>query len=214
VSVDLAGLLVGRPTDRMARAKDGRVGEDGAAGDYDQFYRSSVRGLCRLAYARTGDWQSSEDLVHDVLGDAYRRWDRIGAYEDPVSWGRRAVLNRTVSRWRSKGREARALRRLGGRRPDEEPVPEPTFSDDELWSAVRRLPTRQQQVVLLLWFEELSVAEVAATLECGAETVRTHWRRARSRLAAQLGEPDEDDGSHPGAGMPDDLHQGETEVER
>jgi RNA polymerase sigma factor (sigma-70 family) len=189
------------------------VGEDGTAGDYDEFYRSSVRGLCRLAYARTGDWQSAEDLVHDVLGDAYRGWDRIGVYEDPVSWGRRAVLNRTVSRWRSKGREARALRRLGGRRL-EEASSEPAFADDQLWSAIRRLPSRQQQVVLLLWFEELSVAEVAATLECGPETVRTHWRRARSRLAAQLGEPDEGDGSHPAAAMPDDVHEGETEVER
>jgi RNA polymerase sigma factor (sigma-70 family) len=214
VSVDLARLLVGDPADRMARAEDGRVGEDGTAGDYDEFYRSSVRGLCRLAYARTGDWQSAEDLVHDVLGDAYRGWDRIGAYEDPVSWGRRAVLNRTVSRWRSKGREARALRRLGGQRPEEASLAEPTFTDDELWSAIRRLPTRQQQVVLLLWFEELSMGEAAETLECGAETVRTHWRRARSRLASQLGEPDEDDGSPQGAGMSDDLHEGETEVER
>jgi RNA polymerase sigma-70 factor (ECF subfamily) len=209
VGVDRAGAVIEDPAGRTAKAEDGRVEEDGTAGDYDGFYRSSVRGLCRLAYARTGDWQIAEDLVHDVLGDAYRRWDRIGGYEDPVVWARRAVLNRTVSRWRSKGRESRALRRLGGRRPEEVSLAEPRFADEELWNALRRLPTRQHQVVLLLWFEELTVAEVARILECGPDTVRTHWRRARSRLAAELGEPSEEPGVHE-----DGVHEDETEVER
>lgn len=63
---------------------------------------------------------------------------------------------------------------------------EPLFADEELWSAIRKLPRRQMDVVLLLWFEDLSVAEVAATIDCGHETVRTHWRRARKALVARL----------------------------
>ena len=157
----------------------------GGEDDFEAFFVASAPSLRRLAHARTGDWSTAEDLVQEVLADAVRRWDRVGNYDDPVAWARRAVLNRSVSRWRSRGRERRAILRLGGRRA---PVVEhePSFADEALWAELRALPERQQEVVLLLWFEDLSVAEVAATLGCGPETVRTHWRRARARLAEAL----------------------------
>jgi RNA polymerase sigma factor (sigma-70 family) len=151
---------------------------------FDDFYAEAFPVLRRLAVARAGS-SAAEELVQDVLADAYRRWDVIGSYDDPLSWGRRAVLNRSASWWRRAGREARAITRLSGRR---ESVPEHALSDTQLWSAIRALPGRQLEVVLLLWFEDLPVDRVAAILGCGQETVRTHWRRARARLAIELGE--------------------------
>ncbi len=157
---------------------------------YDEFVRTGAPVLWRLAYARTGERTVAEDLVQDVLADAYRRWDRIGAYDEPLAWARRAVLNRAISRWRSHDREARAMLRLAGRR-NPTVTGEPVFSDTELWGCLRALPDRQFQVALLLWFEELTVDETAVVMGCGPETVRTHWRRARQRLAASLGEDDD-----------------------
>jgi len=57
-------------------------------------------------------------------------------------------------------------------------------------------PTPPMTPMLVVWFEELTVAEVAVTLECGEEMVRTHWRRARSHLAARLGEADDAAAAH------------------
>ena len=65
------------------------------------------------------------------------------------------------------------------------------LADEALWTAIRSLSSRQRDVVLLLWFEDLSVREVASVLDCGEETVRTHWRRARTKLAEQLDESDD-----------------------
>ena len=149
--------------------------------------------LRRLAYARTGSWGAAEDVVQDVLADAHRRWDVIGTYDHPASWARRAVLNRSVSWHRRRGREQRALTRFATRPAVGDPGGEPALADPELWAAIRALSDRQVEVVLLLWFEDLSAAEVARTLGCAEDTVRTHWRRARARLAQELGETPDDD---------------------
>jgi RNA polymerase sigma factor (sigma-70 family) len=163
----------------------------------DDRYAALVRdvgpSLRRLAFARTGSWVAAEDVVQDVLSDAHRRWDVVGAYDLPAAWARRAVLNRAASWHRSRGRERRALARVAAREAVA-PVPgEPHLADEELWAAVRALSDRQSEVVLLLWFEDLSVTEVAATLGCAEDTVRTHWRRARAHLAEALGETDDEE---------------------
>lgn len=148
-------------------------------------------GLRRLAYARTGSWPAAEDVVQDVLADAHRRWDTVAAYDDPMAWARRAVLNRAASWHRRRFRERRALGRLAGRAaPESVVVDEPRLDDEELWSAIRSLSDRQAEVVLLLWFEDLPAGQVAEILGCGEDTVRTHWRRARVHLAKALGEHD------------------------
>lgn len=162
--------------------------------DFDAFYAAAYPQVHRLAVARTGSWQAAEDLAQDAFADAARRWDDIGRYDDPVAWARRAVLNRSISRLRRQGREQRAVARLAGQAdtsPGAGAADRPLLTDEALWAAIRALSPRQMAVVLLLWFEDLPVAEVAATLDCGEETVRTHWRRARARLATALGEPDD-----------------------
>ncbi len=172
----------------------------GSSGDFDGFFRSAWSPLMRLAFARLGDAGAAEDLVQDVLADAHRRWAGLSGYDDPLAWARRAVLNRTVSRWRRAGTERRALAVVG---PEQERrssgVDDPTAdglggdeADPELWAAVRALPDRQRDVVLLLWFEDLPAAAVGEILGCGEDTVRTHWRRARVRLATTLGVADTD----------------------
>lgn len=153
-----------------------------------------VGGLRRLAYARTGSWAAAEDVVQDVLADAHRRWETLRVYDDPVAWARRAVLNRSASWHRKRGRERRAMTRLAGRAEVASVSDEPHFEDAELWEAIRSLSDRQSEVVLLLWFEDLPAAEVARVLGCGEDTVRTHWRRARAHLAEALGERDEEEG--------------------
>jgi RNA polymerase sigma-70 factor (sigma-E family) len=157
---------------------------------YEEFVEGVQASLLRLALARTGDPADAEDLVQDVLLDAHRRWDTLSRYDDPRAWARRAVLNRAVSRWRRHRRE-RVANGILGSRPQPASGTEIVLSDDALWAAIRSLAPRQRDVVLLLWFEDLPVAETASVLGCGPETVRTHWRRARASLAARLGEHDD-----------------------
>jgi RNA polymerase sigma-70 factor (ECF subfamily) len=93
------------------------------------------------------------------------------------------VANRSVSVIRRRVVEAKALPRLAGS-PDLLPELSPEAAD--VWRAVRRLPKRQAQVVALFYLEDLSLDDVADTLDVSVETVRTHLSRARKKLARRL----------------------------
>ena len=154
--------------------------------DYTDFYREAWPTLMRLAFARVGDAGRAEDLVQDVLADGHRRWPELGGYDDPLAWARRAVLNRSISRWRRVGSERRALAIVGTGGAESADPSDLVEGDPDLWAAIRALPDRQRDVTLLLWFEDLPAGSVAAILGCSEDTVRTHWRRARSKLTEML----------------------------
>lgn len=157
---------------------------------FDQFYAATARRTLALAYALTGNWGDAEDLVQDAFSAAHRKWPQVSAYDDPSSWVRRLVLNRSVSRWRRAQREALAVVRLGNRSRDEVVTDDPI--DPRFWSAVRRLPAQQARAAALFYVEDLAVEQIAVHLQCSVGSVKTHLSRARAALASQL-ETKEDD---------------------
>jgi RNA polymerase sigma-70 factor (ECF subfamily) len=151
---------------------------------FEAFYRREYPRIAALARVLTGPW-GAEDSAQEAMVVAYRRWREVGQMADPAMWVRRVCVNIATSMLRRRTAEARALLRLRGRRQD--PVlPEP--SDEDFWAVVRRLPRRQAQVVALHYLLDLSVADVATTLQMNEGTVKTHLSRGRAGLAEVLGE--------------------------
>ena len=155
---------------------------DSLNGDFEQFFAESAGRTRAVAYALTGNWADAEDLVQDAYAAALRAWSRVVQYDDPAGWVCRVVTNRSVSRWRRLGREARALLRLGAR-----PGPgDPALADPTFWRAVQALPVRQREVVALFYVADLPVADVAQRLGCSEGTVKSHLSRARRTLHESL----------------------------
>ncbi|HVQ89317.1 MAG TPA: sigma-70 family RNA polymerase sigma factor [Actinomycetes bacterium] len=154
---------------------------------FESFYRREYPRIAALARVLTGPI-GAEDHAQEAMLVAYRRWREVGQMADPAMWVRRVCANIATSQLRRRAAEARALLRLRGRR-DVPTLLEPT--DEDFWSAVRGLPRRQAQVVALHYIYDLSVADVAATLEMGEGTAKTHLSRARASLAKVLGEREE-----------------------
>jgi len=153
---------------------------------FDRFYEREYRPVVALAYALSGSTSGVEDLAQEAFLVAYREWDRVGRYDDPGAWVRRVVANRSVSVWRRRVAELKALSRLVGR--NRTAPTEMESANEQVWKAVRRLPRRQAQVVALRYLEDRPVDEIAGILECSAGTVKQHLFRARKALAARLGE--------------------------
>jgi RNA polymerase sigma-70 factor (ECF subfamily) len=105
--------------------------------------------------------------------------------DKPGAWVRRVVVNRSVSWFRRRGAERRALARLGN--PGVAPGLDLDGQIAEVWAAVRSLPKRQAQVVALVHFDGMSIGEASDVMRCGRETARTHLKRGRKALAARLG---------------------------
>jgi RNA polymerase sigma-70 factor, ECF subfamily len=161
---------------------------------FEDFYRREYGRIVALAYGLTGDRGMAEDLAQDAFSDSYRRWDRIGHYDAPWAWVRRAVINRSRSRFRHLGAEARALVRLRSERRDGTRVELPD-DIEHFWASVRSLPKRQAQCVALRYVDDLGIDEIAALVGCAEATVRVHLHRARRTLAERL-----------------DLHYGEEDA--
>ncbi|MCP4968594.1 MAG: SigE family RNA polymerase sigma factor [bacterium] len=137
-----------------------------------------------LAYALSGSRSAAEDLAQEGFLAAHNAWDRVSMYEKPEAWVRRVVANKSVSMFRRKMREAKAIAQM---KPESSYLPRIAAEDDVFWKAVRGLPKRQSQAIALHYLEDLSVAEIAEILECAEGTVKVHLHKGRKRLADRLG---------------------------
>ena len=137
-------------------------------------YRSSRLALTRLAYLLVGDRDEAEDIVQAVFTTAAARWETIN---DPSAYLRRSVINRVHDVHRRSFREAATS-------PVETSIDQPEV--DEVWSCVQRLPTVQRAVVVLRFYEDLSLGDIATLLGHPASTIRSDLRRALMKLKGSL----------------------------
>jgi RNA polymerase sigma-70 factor (ECF subfamily) len=156
---------------------------------FSAFYEAEYRNMVRVATALVGRRDVAEELVQDAFVSLHGRWDQVSKYESPEGWLRRVVINRSTSALRRRAVEVRLLGRLSRLRERHADMP---GVESEIWQAVAALPKRQAQVIALMFVDDLGVNDIAAVLECEENTVRTHLRRARQSLAAQLGLEEEE----------------------
>jgi RNA polymerase sigma-70 factor (ECF subfamily) len=168
----------------MARSvEDSRIVE---IETFDTFFRKEYRSVLGLAFALTRDLGAAEDLTQEAFTEAQRRWPHVATLDRPGAWVRRVVANKSASRWRRLGAEARALRRM----PTVEnlsPNPELAAETTEVLDALRSLPKRQAQVLALTYVEGLTTTEVGEVLGFSTATAKTHLRRGRAAVARKLG---------------------------
>jgi len=153
---------------------------------FDRFFRAEYRSVVALVQSLTHSRAVAEDVAQEAFAAAHTRWERVHDLDRPDLWVRRVALNRAISINRSRNAEQRALDRLK-RYGVPLVVPVAEVADDELWARVRQLPRRQAQLVALVYRDDRSIDEAAATLGLTASTARTHLQRARIALASLLG---------------------------
>lgn len=152
---------------------------------FDVFYQREFRAVVGLAYALSGSRLAAEDLAQEAFMTAHQQWEKVRLYESPGAWVRRVVSNKSVSLYRRKAAELRALARIALDR--QVPLAELDAEDAEFWGEVRALPKRQAQAIALHYLEDRPVAEVAAILGCTESTAKVHLHKGRKNLADRLG---------------------------
>jgi RNA polymerase sigma factor (sigma-70 family) len=156
----------------------------GSLEGFDRFYAREFPLMVNIAYAMSGSRMAAEDLAQEAMIAAFRRWEEVGRLDRPGAWVRRVVLNRAASAYHRRMAEARALLRMAPLRS--EPPAELGAAANEFWEAVRRLPRRQAQAVVLHYLEESPLADIAVTMGCSENTVKVHLFRGRRSLAESL----------------------------
>lgn len=145
-------------------------------------------GLVRLAAQLVDDPESAEDVVQDVFAGL-----NPARIDDPVPYLRRAVVNRSRSVLRRR-RTARTFATRATRVELVESADEGAVRTDErvrVLSAIDALPRRQREAVVLRYYEDLPVTEIARTLGTTASAISSALTRALDTLTATLGEADD-----------------------
>ena len=144
--------------------------------------------LVRMAKLLVGDQQSAEDVVQDVFLGLYRAMPRLRDPQAILPYLRTSVINRSRSTLRSRRRAAlRPVQHEPATRSAESAVMDRADRLAVL-AAVRRLPSRSREVLVLRYYLDLTDAEIAAALGISAGTVRSTASRAIAALAAELKE--------------------------
>jgi RNA polymerase sigma-70 factor (sigma-E family) len=154
-------------------------------------YRVHGMDLVRIAAVMLGSRAGAEDAVQDAFCGLYRRWHQLADPDNALAYVRSAVMNRCRSELR---RRARLQRRADqDRRPLEAESPEQAAilgeEHRDVLAALRRLPDRQRESLILRYFMDLSEPEIATAMGVSQGTVKSTTSRALAALARQLKEP-------------------------
>jgi RNA polymerase sigma-70 factor (ECF subfamily) len=155
-----------------------------AGADFEGFYRANYARLVGQMVAVVGDVHEAEDVVQEAFARASLHWSRVRGYHAPEAWVRRVALNYALSGLRRARYRRRALERLA---QADEAVPAATAEVVDMVAALRRLPLRQREVLVLYYVVELPVEDIGRHLRLPVGTVKSRLARGRTALARLLG---------------------------
>jgi RNA polymerase sigma-70 factor (sigma-E family) len=158
-----------------------------AAAAVTDLFRAHHLELVRLALVMTGDLATAEDVVQDAFERLHRGWHGLRQPSSSLAYVRSSVLNGC----RSVHRRAAVARKHAPELAEPPPPGAPDAAADdrgELTAALRRLPRRQREVLVLRYYLDLDVAEIAGTLRIAPSSVRAANTRGLAALARALGE--------------------------
>ncbi len=157
--------------------------------DFSVLFRAEYVRTTRTVFLVVHDRGHAEEIAQDAFMQLLDRWSTVSAYDQPGAWVRRVAIRMAVRHLR-RDRMRSMLERRTHLGP--EPSEELTLPQTEVLAAVRQLPTNQRVAIVLHYFEDRPVADIAEALGCAPATARVHLHKARHRLAAILGEEVDD----------------------
>ena len=161
-----------------------------AAAAVTGLYQGHAVGLIRLAVVMLGDRPAAEDVVQDAFTGLYRRWAKLADPGKALPYLRSATIN---------GCRNELRRRVRARRRPPEPVTDTASAEfaalvgeehREVLAALRRLPSRQREALVLRFYLDLTEPEIATAMGISPGTVKSTTARGLAALGRLLQEND------------------------
>ena len=150
--------------------------------EFCRLFERTGRSLLGYALLLTGDRQESQDLVQEAFLRAWREWERVSTLDSQQAWLRRVIYNLAVNHWR----------RLSTRRDHERLVGHEAVSQGtgvghlDVMRALRSLPIKQRQALMLVAIDDLTTAQAAHEMGAKESSVRVWVSRARASMERML----------------------------
>jgi RNA polymerase sigma-70 factor (ECF subfamily) len=176
---------LGNEADSAIREALSRGDRDAA---FDRLVAEHRQPITRLVHRLLGWPAETEDAVQDVFLAAWRKLDSFRGDASVATWLTRIAINRCRSIQRRQWVRAKWLRQAREAATDASPNagPQQRADDQEtvdaLRAAIRQLPQRDREVIVLHYLDEHSADEMAATLGVKKNAIEVRLHRARKRL--------------------------------
>ena len=168
---------------RADRSDDsGRQG-GGADPDFTAYATQAVPRLRDTAFLMCRDWHLADDLTQTALTKLYRAWPRVSKVEDVDAYARKVLLRSYLDHRRRRWASEVVTSSL-----PEPSTSEPTDLRLTLLDALGLLKPQDRAVIVLRYWEDYSVEQVASLLEIREGAVRTRSMRALAKLRTVLNE--------------------------
>jgi len=158
-------------------------------GDRDAFallVRRWQKRLIAHALRLTGDREAARDAVQTAWGEIVRGLNRLQDERAFPAWAYR-IVSRACARQIGQNVRRRDIADTLADEPETEPPdPDAGIEGQRLRAAIRSLPPQQRAAIALFHFQEMSIAEVAVSLDVPAGTIKTRLMHARRKLRAIL----------------------------
>lgn len=148
--------------------------------DLERFCRMVHPRLVRSLSLYCGRSDVAEEIAQDAIAIACRDWKKVRAARSPEAYVHRVGINLANSLFRRKAAERRARQRYG---VEGEQTREPDLSSREsIRQAIASLPRRQRTALVMRYYLDLPISEVATLMACSEGTVKSLTHQAISRL--------------------------------
>jgi RNA polymerase sigma-70 factor (sigma-E family) len=179
----MAAVLLNRPGSRTLLGQFETATADEAV---VELYRAHYAGLVRLSTMLVGDVGTAEEVVQDAFVAMHGTWNRLRDPEKALAYLRQAIVNRS----RSKLRHRAVVAKYPSAPPPDVPSAEhfavAATEREEIMGAIRALPRRQRETLLLRYYSDLSEAQIADTLGISQGAVKSHASRGLAALRTLL----------------------------
>ncbi len=169
---------------RESACHQGVAPEMTTAEEFTEFAAAASPRLRRTAFLLCGDWQAAEDLTQATLAKVFVAWRRISRRDAVFSYATRTLANTYLA-----GRRRRRVNELlTSRPPDRAADPGTPELRILVLDALATLPPKARTVVVLRYWEDLSVEQVAGLLGCSPGNVKSQSARSLEKLRVLLGD--------------------------
>jgi RNA polymerase sigma-70 factor (sigma-E family) len=151
-----------------------------------ELYSLHYRALVRLAALLVRDTGTAEEVVQDAFVAMHDAWQRLRDAENALAYLRQAVVNRSKSVLRHRTVVDRNLQKPAPDMPSAEHGALILLERSAVVTALRDLPDRQREAIVLRYYADLNEAEIAATMGISRGAVKSHTARAMLALRVAL----------------------------
>jgi RNA polymerase sigma-70 factor (sigma-E family) len=163
---------------------------------FREFAVSHAASLRRTAFLFCGDWHMAEDLMQASLMKIYQAWHRVQQQDHAGAYARKVLLRTWLD---EKRRPWRRVEQRDGELPEvADTTADPDLTNNRLWArelvhaGLLRVPPRQRAVLVLRYFEDMSVTDVAVVMGCTEGTVKSQTARGLAALRAAVDDLESD----------------------